>query len=83
MSQSARATPRFDITVHTDRGWWIIDIPDHGLRVRASVLADVVPVSLRALESALGHPLPSSALEIHIVRFSGGALIRRRWRIGR
>lgn len=82
MSQPTRTAPRFDITVFADRGWWIIDIPDHDLRVRASVLADVVPVSIRALESVLGRPPLSTALEIHILRFDGEVLRRRRWRAG-
>lgn len=72
--------PTYEAEAHLERGWWIVDVPDVGQRVRASTLADVEPAARHLIASARAISATSFGVDIHVSRLFGADVIHARLR---
>ncbi|GAA1230477.1 hypothetical protein JOF42_000404 [Microbacterium phyllosphaerae] len=70
----------YEVDAFTERGWWIVDVPDVKARTRASTLSDVDRVGRALLASTMNVDPHSFRLDIRILRATPHGVARTRWR---
>jgi hypothetical protein len=73
----------YEIVAFVDRGWWVIDATDVGVRGRAKTIADIAPTARALVADALDVAPASFDIEILIIARGSARPVRLRERSDR
>lgn len=70
----------YEAVVFVERGWWVIEVPDIGARMRVGTLSEVDAAARTMIKRQLELPAERFALDIRVMRSSPDGVARVRWR---